>query len=59
LLKAGMAYFSAKQSGSTGMEAILQAVMAGSRVGDQGYRAQSGTLVASSLLQALAQMSGK
>lgn len=59
LLKAGMAYMSAKQSGASGMEAILQAVMAGSRVGNQGYRAQSGTMVASSLLQALAQMSGK
>jgi len=59
LLKAGMAYMSAKQSGSSGMEAILQAVMAGSRVGNQGYRAQSGTLVASSLLQSLSQMSGK
>jgi len=57
LLKAGMAYMAAKQSGSSGMEAILQAVMAGSRVGNQGYRAQSGTLVASSILQALAQMS--
>jgi len=57
LLKAGVAYMAAKQSGSSGMEAILQAVMAGSRVGNQGYRAQSGTLVASSILQALAQMS--
>ncbi len=56
LLKAGMAYMSAKQSGASGIEAILQAVMAGSRVGNQGYRAQSGTLVASSILQALAQM---
>jgi len=59
LLKAGMSYMSAKQSGSTGLEALLQAIMAGSRVGNQGYRAQSGTLVASSLLQTLAQMAGK
>lgn len=59
LLKAGMAYMTAKQSGSTGMEALLQAIMAGSRVGNQGYRAQSGTLVASSLLQALAAMQRK
>lgn len=59
LLKAGMAYMAAKQSGSTGIEALLQAIMAGSRVGNQGYRAQSGTLVASSLLQALSQMSRK
>lgn len=59
LLKAGMAYMAAKQSGSTGMEALLQAIMAGSRVGNQGYRAQSGTLVASTLLQALAAMQRK
>jgi hypothetical protein len=59
VLKAGMTYMAAKQSGSTGMEAILQAIMAGSKVGNQGYRAQSGTLVASSLLQALGQMSSK
>ena len=59
LLKAGMAFMAAKQSGSTGMDALLKAIMAGSRVGNQGYRAQSGTLVASSLLQALAAMQRK
>lgn len=59
LLKAGMAFMAAKQSGSTGMEALLQAIMAGSRVGNQGYRAQSGTLVASTLLQTLAAMQRK
>jgi len=31
--------------------------MAGSRMGTQNYRTQSGTLVANSLLKALAQMS--
>lgn len=41
------------------MDAILQAVMAGSRAGTQDYRAQSGTLVANTLMQALTQMSKK
>ncbi len=57
LLKAGMAYMQAKQAGSSDVNALLSAVMAGSRVGTQDYRAQSGTLVANSLLKALAQMS--
>jgi len=59
LLKAGMSYMSAKQSGNNDLDAILQAVMAGSRVGTQDYRAQSGTLVANTLMQALTQMSKK
>ncbi len=57
LLKAGMAYMQAKQSGSSDINALLSAVMAGSRMGTQDYRTQSGTLVANSLLKALAQMS--
>lgn len=57
LLKAGMAYMQAKQSGSSDIDALLSAVMAGSRVGTQGHRAQSGALVANAVLQALAQMS--
>lgn len=59
LLKVGMSYMSAKQSGNNDMDAIFQAVMAGSRVGTQDYRAQSGTLVANTLMQALTQMSKK
>ena len=57
LLKAGMAYMQAKQSGSSDINALLSALMAGSRMGTQNYRTQSGTLVANSLLKALAQMS--
>jgi len=56
LLKAGMAYMQAKQSGSSDINALLSALMAGSRMGTQNYRTQSGTLVANSLLKALAQM---
>jgi hypothetical protein len=57
LLKAGMSYMQAKQSGSNDIDAILSAIMAGSRMGTEEYRTQSGTLVANSLLQALAKMS--
>ena len=56
LLKAGMTYMQAKQSGSGDMDAILKAIMSGSRLGTQDYRTQSGTVVANTLLKALSQM---
>ncbi|MBP9675137.1 MAG: DAK2 domain-containing protein [Anaerolineaceae bacterium] len=56
LLTAGMSYMQAKQSGSTDLNALLSAVMAGSRMGSQDYRTQSGTLVANTLLQSLTKM---
>ncbi len=58
LLKAGMTYMQAKQSGSGDMDAILKAIMSGSRLGTQEYRTQSGTVVANTLLKALSQMAG-
>lgn len=59
LLKMGMAYMQAKQAGSTDMQAILGAIMSSSRMSGSEYRTQSGSLVASTLLQALAGMSRK
>ena len=56
LLKAGMTYMQAKQSGSNDIEAILNAVMSGSRMGTQEYRTESGTMVANTLLQTLSKM---
>ena len=56
LLNAGMTYLQAKQSGANDINALLSAVMAGSRMGTQDHRTQSGTLVASTLLQSLAKM---
>ncbi len=56
LLNAGMSYVQAKQSGSSDLDAILNAVMSTSRMSDSGYRSQSGALVANTLLQALSKM---
>jgi hypothetical protein len=56
LLNAGMSYVQAKQSGSSDLDAILNAVMSTSRMSDSGYRSQSGALVANTLLQALSKL---
>lgn len=55
LLTAGMAFMQAKQSGDSNAEALLDAVIAASTAGQTPHRAQSGKLVASSLLQAFSQ----
>ena len=52
LLNAGMAFMQAKQSGDSNAEALLDAVISASAAGQSAHRAQSGKLVASSLLQA-------
>ena len=54
LLTAGMAFMQAKQTGDSNAEALLDAVIAASTAGQTPHRAQSGKLVASSLLQAFA-----
>lgn len=59
LLNAGMAFMQAKQSGGSTGAALLQAVLAGSGVGNSNHRTQSTQLVASSFLQALGTLTGK
>jgi hypothetical protein len=59
LVNAGMAYMQAKQSGGTNTTALLQAVMAGSGMGNTNHRAQSTQLVVNSFLQALGGMANK
>jgi hypothetical protein len=54
LLTAGMAFMQSKQSGDSNAEALLDAVIAASTAGQTPHRAESGKLVASSLLQAFA-----
>jgi hypothetical protein len=56
LLAAGMQFFSAKQRGASNLEAVTSAIMAGSQMNDGGYRTQSGTLVANTLMQAIGSM---
>ncbi len=53
LLQAGMAFFQAKQSGGSTMQALMQAFMAASGMGNSADRTQSTSLVISSFLQAL------
>jgi hypothetical protein len=58
LLNAGMAFLQAKQSGNSTAGALLQAVLAGSGMGNTNHRQQSTQLVASSFLQALGSLTG-
>jgi len=52
VLNAGMAFFNTKSRGGGNLEAIVNAVVAGSAMGG-GYRQQSGNLVATTLMQAV------
>ncbi|MDX9865634.1 MAG: hypothetical protein RBT34_12595 [Anaerolineaceae bacterium] len=52
LLNAGMAFMQARKSGDSNAEALLDAVVAASSAGQSQHRAQSGKLVAFSLLEA-------
>ncbi|MHB8088662.1 MAG: hypothetical protein ACYDH2_10510 [Anaerolineaceae bacterium] len=56
LLNAGMAYAQTKQSGGSNLDAILNAVVSSSKMGDSAHRSQSGTLVANTLMQVVGQM---
>jgi hypothetical protein len=55
LLKAGLAYMSAKAQGASNLQAIVSAVVAASAMGS-GYREQSSSLVASTLLNVIQSM---
>jgi hypothetical protein len=50
LLQAGMAFFQSKQNGETNMEAIMDALMASSPMGKTSHRAQSGSIVAATIM---------
>ena len=53
LLSAALAYFSAKQSGQSSMQAVMQAISAASRFGGSKDRAQSGAVVVNTILNML------
>lgn len=59
LLNAGMTYMQAKQAGGSNASALIQAVIAGSGMGNSNHRAQSTQLVANSFLQALGTLASK
>jgi hypothetical protein len=53
LLNAGMAFLASKQSGQNNLQALTQALMAGSGMGQTPHRSQSTQIVVNSFLQAL------
>jgi hypothetical protein len=59
LLNAGMSYMSAKQRGETDAAALMGALTAATSAGNTPYRAQSGALVANTLMQALGTLASK
>ena len=59
LLAAGQVFLQAKQQGASNLQAIIQALIANGPMGESAHRTQSGQLVASSLIQALAGMVAK
>lgn len=56
LLSAGMTFMSAKQQGQDNVQAALTALMSGGPMAQSSHRQQSGQLVGSALLQAIAAM---
>lgn len=58
LLTAGMAYMQANQQGASPLEALAQAVVAGSQMGSSSHHTQSGQLVAGTLLSAIGKLFG-
>jgi hypothetical protein len=54
-----MSFMQAKQAGSSDMDALVRALVAGSQVGQEAHRAQSGTLVANTLLQMMGSMASR
>lgn len=58
LLSAGMAYMQAKQQGASSLEALVQAVMSGSQMNTTQSHAQSGEIVASTLINTLSKLLG-
>ncbi len=50
LLRAGLAFYQSKQEGDTNSEAIMDALMAASPMGQSAHRSQSGALVAQTIM---------
>jgi hypothetical protein len=57
LLNAGVAFMNSQQQGDSSLESIIKAFVAATQVGQNPYRAQSGELVANSVIQSLGRQS--
>jgi hypothetical protein len=58
VISAGLAFLGSKQQGKSNLEALVEAVASGTRVGQTPHRAQSGALIANTILQMLSSQSG-
>ena len=58
LLSAGMSYLSAKQQGKDDLQSLMAALMA-AQSGQSPHHAQSGTMVANTIMQVIGSMTGK
>jgi hypothetical protein len=59
LLNAGMAFMDSKQKGGSNTEAIINAVLSSSPLGQSSHRTQSGSLVAGTIMKVLGSMTQK
>ncbi len=59
LLNAGLAFLAAKNRGESNAEALVDAVVSASPLGESPHRAQSSKIVTSTLLEVLGSMAGK
>lgn len=59
LLNAGMTFMNTKAQGGNNAQALINALVTNSAMGNSAHRSQSGALVANTLLQAIGKMSGK
>ena len=53
LLNAGLAFMNAKQSGSSNMEAAINALISASPLGESAHRSQSSAVVANTIMQVI------
>jgi hypothetical protein len=59
LLNAGMAFMNSQQKGESAIQSILKAFVAATQVGQSPHRAQSGELVANTIVQVLGKSSSR
>jgi hypothetical protein len=59
LLTAGMTFLQSKQEGDIDVEALVEAFVSTSAMGQSPHRSQSGAVVASTIMQALGSLGGK
>ena len=59
LLNAGMAFMSSQQQGESAIQSIIKAFVSATQVGQKEYRAQSGELVANSIVQMLGKLGSR